>query len=140
MRNRLLQALALFPTVDLNWVDDDGYPLSAGITPEPIEGAETLRFTPPAGLELRAGPASTLGHSHDEKLWSLKAFLARGQLEPDEAGWAFHPRIFIPAGGFGSPLDQVKQLFQYRSTAQRYLKRRSLARPVIAWDNLRRSH
>jgi hypothetical protein len=138
--DKLRQALALFPSVVLSWVDSDGYPVSVRISPEPIAGAEVLRFSPPAGLELRAGPASVLGHSHNEQTWNLKSFLARGRLEQDEAGWAFRPLAFIPGTGVGSPLDQLKPTLRLRPTAKRYLKRRGLARPAIPWDNIKRSY
>lgn len=96
MWNKLRRVLELFPTVVLSWVDDDGYPVSVRIAPEPIDGAEVLRFIPPSGPELRAGPASVLGHSHNEEIWNLKTFLARGRLEQDETGWFFRPLAFIP--------------------------------------------
>lgn len=140
MWNELRQVLGFFPTVVLSWVDDNGYSVSVRVSPDPIEDAEVLRFTPPAGLELRTGTASILGHSHDEATWKLKEFLARGQLEHDEAGWAFRPLTFIPGQGIGSPLDQLKAAFRYRSTAKRYLERRHLPRPAIPWANLKASH
>lgn len=140
MWNKLRQALALFPTVVLSWVDDDGYPVSARISPEPVDGAEVVRFTPPAGVELRAGPASVLGHSHNEHTWNLKAFLSRGQLEHDETGWTFRPATFIPGSGVGSPLDQLKPMLRLRPTASRYLKSRHLPRPTIPWENIKGSH
>jgi len=110
--NKLRHALELFPTVVLSWVDDAGYTVSARVSPEPIDGAEVLRVIPPAGLELRAGPASILGHSHNEDTWNLKAFLARGLLEQDGAGWTFRPLTFIPGAGVGSPLDQLRDRSQ----------------------------
>jgi hypothetical protein len=140
MWNKLRRALALFPTVVLSWVDTDGYPVSVRISPEPLDGAGVLRFTPPADLEPRAGPASVLGHSHNEQTWNLKAFLARGLLEQDGAGWAFRPLTFIPGSGVGSPLDQLKPLLRLRPTAKRYLKRRHLSRPEIPWDTIKRSY
>lgn len=148
MWTKLCQALAHFPTVVLSWVDPDGYPISVRISSlEPIDGAQVLRFTPPAGLEPRVGPASILGHSHNEETWHLKAFLARGLLEhhddkeeEERAGWAFRPLTFIPGAGVGSPLDQVKPALRLRPTAKRYLKRRHLPRPAVPWDNIKRSY
>lgn len=137
---KLRRTLALFPTVVLSWVDAEGYPLSVRIAPQPIDGAAVLRVSPPAGLELRAGPASVLGHAHDEQTWHLKSFLSRGRLEQDEAGWVFRPLTFIPGAGVGSPLDQLKPLLRLRPTAQRYLRRRGLARPGIPWGKLKRSY
>lgn len=140
MWSKLRDALKLFPTVVLSWVDDDGYPVSVRVSPEPIDGAEVLRFIPPADLELRAGPASVLGHAHNEETWNLKSFLARGRLERDERGWVFRPLAFIPGAGVGSPLDQLKPALKMRPTAKRYLKRRGLSRPVIPWDNIKGSY
>lgn len=139
MWNELRKALALFPTVVLNWVDEDGYPTSARITPRPDDSAETLRFDPPAGLAPREGPASILGHSHNARTWNLKAFLARGRLERDASGWVFRPSAFIPGQGVGSPLDQLKGTLRMRPTARRYLERHGLSRPTIPWDKIKGS-
>lgn len=140
MWNKLRQTLGYFPTVDLSWVGDDGYPVSVRISPEPIDGAEVVRFTPPIGLQMRDGPASLLGHSHNEETWNLKEFLVRGHLKQDESGWAFRPLTFIPGMGSGSLLEQIKFTFRLRLTANRYLERRNLSRPVIPWHNIKRSH
>ena len=140
MWSELRKALALFPTVVLNWVDENGYPASARIAPRPDARAELLRFDPPAGLVPREGPASILGHSHNEQTWNLKAFLARGRLDRDASGWVFRPSAFIPGQGIGSPLDEVKGTLGLRRTAKRYLERRGLSRPAIPWDKINSSH
>jgi hypothetical protein len=140
MWDKLVKALGLFPDAVLTWVDADGYPLSIRVQPEPDAATQTLRFAIPAGLDLQSGPASLLAHSHNEKLWALKSFLARGRLEEEGDSWAFRPLVFIPGPGVGSPREQIGPLFKTRSTARRYLARRGLPRPAIPWDKVKTTY
>jgi hypothetical protein len=86
--------------------------------------------------KVQPGPASILGHFHDEKLWGLKAFLVRGVLERNDQGWAFRPGTPIPAGGT-SPLAAIRTMRQTRRAAKVYLAKRGLARPAIPWDKIK---
>ena len=140
MWDKLLNALRQFPDAVLTWVDEDGYPVSGRIRPEPDAAAQVLRFTPPAGLDLKAGPASLLAHSHNEETWKLKSFVARGRLEQDGTGWVFRPRSFIPGAGVGSLADQLRPMWATRAAAKRYLARRGLRRPTVPWDKIKSSY
>jgi hypothetical protein len=136
----LRAALALFPTLVLTWLDDAGYPASARLAVEPADSPQVLRFPALAGLELRAGPASVMSHSHDEQTWHVKSFMTRGRLEQDDQGWVFRPLIFIPGFGIGRVAGQVRRVLRPRSTAKRYLAKRGLARPGIPWDKIKASY
>lgn len=95
-----------------------------------------LRVSVSEALEIQPGPASILGHFHDEKLWGLKAFLVRGGLERDDRGWVFRPGTLIPAGGT-NPLVAIRTMRQTRRAAKAYLAKRGLARPAIPWDKIK---
>lgn len=140
MWSDLRAALALFPTVVLTWPDDAGYPTSVRLAVEPSDALHVLRFPAPGGLELRAGPASVMSHSHDERTWHVKSFMTRGGLEQDDQGWVFRPLTFIPGPGIGRFADQVRWALRPRSTAKRYLAKRGLARPAIPWDKIKASY
>jgi hypothetical protein len=133
----LCKALALFPTVVLTWLDEAGYPVSVRLAIEPVDGQQVLRFDAPEGLELRAGPASVMSHSHDEQTWKLKSFMARGRLELLDQAWVFRPLSFIPGAGVGSPLDQLRAALRLRPTAKRYLAKHGIARPAIPWQKIK---
>lgn len=137
MWDKLQKALRQFPDVVLMWVDEEGYPTGGRIRPEADDGTQTLRLTPPAGLELKVGPASLLAHSHNEETWLLKSFVARGLVEQDAAGWVFRHLTFVPGAGIGSVADQLRPLLTTRGTAKRYLARRGLNRPDVAWDKIK---
>jgi hypothetical protein len=140
MWGKLLKALRQFPDVVLMWSDEEGYPVGGRIRPEPDRTTQLLRVTPPRSLKLQSGPASMLAHSHNEETWQLKSFVARGRLEQDEAGWVFQPLTFVPGAGVGSLTDQLRPLLTTRATAKRYLARRGLSRPPVAWDRIKDSY
>ena len=140
MWNDLRAALPLFPTVVLTWPDHRGYPVSVRLAVEPVDALQVLRFHAPAGLELRAGPASMMSHSHDEQTWHVKSFMTRGLLERDDQAWVFRPLTFIHGYGIARFADQVRGVLRPRSTARRYLNKRGLARPAIPWDKIKASY
>ncbi len=137
MWDEITKGLAQFPDAVLTVVDADGYPLSIRCHPQADAATQVLRVPTARGLDLRPGPASLLCHSHDENLWKLKAFLVRGRIEPSDDSWVFHPQKFIPGGGMGSPLGDVRTVVGARLTAKRYLTKRGLARPAIPWDRIK---
>lgn len=84
----------------------------------------------------RPGPASILYHRHDERLWKLRSCLIVGRLEKSDSEWAFVAERFVPGMGVGGPLSYLRFLRKGRSTAARYLERRGLPRPEVAWDEI----
>ena len=81
---------------------------------------------------LRAGPASLLCHSHDERLWKLRSMVCLGRLEPRDGGWVFTPTRFVPGAGT-DPLTLLRMIRQNRRNAREYLERRQQPRPKIPW-------
>jgi hypothetical protein len=126
-----------FESAVLSGLDEAGYPFSVGCRPYPdASGAEVLRAWLPADAALRPGPASLLCHRHDENLWHLKSFLVRGVLKKDAGGWSFQPVRFIPGIDVGGLPGMLRFFVGSRRNAARYLKKRGLARPRVAWDEI----
>jgi len=124
-----LRELKHYPDVVLSFVDADGRPTSNRLRPAPLADGR-LALPPVAGL--RPGTASLLGHSHDEKLWSLRSFVSVGSVEPGPDGWAFTPERYVP-GATPDPRALIRTVRTARRTAKRYLEARGLPRPTVAW-------
>ena len=137
MWDEMRKGLAQFPDAVLTVVGADGYPLNIRCQPQVDEDDRVLRVQTARGVDLRPGPASLLCHSHDENLWKLRSFLIRGQIEPADDSWVFHPEKFIPGGGMGGPLGALRAIVEARRTAKRYLTIRHLARLAIPWDKIK---
>lgn len=137
---KLIKYLARFESVVIIGRDADGYPFSLRCHPLPDSVAQVLRFTLPTTTPIQAGAAVLLCHAHDEKLWSLKNFNVRGELQSSVVGtWIFRPSQFIEGAGL-SPLSELWQVLKLRAVTNRYLQKRNLPRPKIAWDEIKRLH
>jgi len=133
---RTAAALADYRSAVLTWVDADGGPASTRV--RPTVGADgRLLIAGDAGV--RAGPASLLCHSHDERLWSQRSFVTVGSLHRADGRWAFASERFIE-GASRSPLRVVRMFRDARSTTRRYLGKRGLSRPTVAWDEFAALH
>jgi hypothetical protein len=126
----------LFENAVLNSSDGEGYPYSVRCRPEQDRPAGVLRIDLPGTMNVQAGPASLLFHSHDEKLWTQKIFLLRGSLEKTDKGHAFRPEKFVPSIGTGGPLGTVRMVLGMRKATAAYLDRRNLVRPRIPWGEI----
>jgi hypothetical protein len=138
----LTAALARFPDAVLTACDTDGYPASGRCRPRPDPVAQVLRIDPIAGLDLGAGPASLLCHSHNQHLWALRSFIAHGALthtdnDTDVAGWEFTPTRLSMGTGMAGPIGDLRGFLAARRRAARYLTGHGLARPAIPWARLR---
>jgi hypothetical protein len=134
----IVKGLAKFPDAVLTGADANGYPYSARCKPQIDPSQKLLRLENMGDLPIQPGLASLLCHSHDELLWDLKSFMARGNLRQDAQGWVFQPTQFIPGNGMGGPLEPMKFIFRMRKTARQYLEKRSLARPQVQWQGFRK--
>ena len=137
MWDKVVRYLYAFGPPVLLWIDDEGYPASVRCNPEIDQANRRLRLSLPANLQPRPGPASLLGHQHDEQLWQLKSFAVRGRLEADSSGWRFVPTQFIAGAGASGPLGDLQMLIQARKSAKSYLDRRGLPRPQVAWHEVK---
>jgi hypothetical protein len=125
--------LAGFPSAVLGVRDDDGMPrlLRVGVAAAGDSGPVTLQV--PDGAEIQPGPASLLAHSHDEKLWNLQSVVLLGELTKAGGTWTFTPNRVI-GGSYDNPIALLRSLVAMRRTASRYLAKRNLPRPRVAWD------
>ncbi len=136
MWSEIKQNLPDFSSAVLTAFDPAGQPFSLRCHPQPDEQLHALRFTFPPGLEIREGQACMLFHKHDERLWNLKSFVVQGIILRDESGWRLQPKRFIPGMGIGGPSSYVSFVIQGRRNTSRYLKKRGLRRPKVAWDEM----
>jgi hypothetical protein len=131
MWDKLVKYLPGFSSAVVTGTDPEGYPFSVRCMPQVDHARQVLHIRLPKDVPIQPGPAGLLWHSHNERLWNLKAFLVRGRLEQEAAGWAFHPQQFIQRGGH--LLADVRAFMNARRAARQYLEKRGLPRPVIPW-------
>lgn len=136
MWDEICKYLPTFPSAVVTGIDRSGYPFSVRCHPEPDAEAQVLRLNLPEYPGIQTGPAGLLCHMHDEYLWNLRSFIVRGMLERDSQGWLFRPKQFIPGAGAGGIITLIKFLRDGRRTAAHYLKKRGMARPKVAWDDI----
>jgi hypothetical protein len=133
----MVRELENFPDAVLSCVDSSGYPFSICCKPNPDNGSQRLSIELPEYISFQAGPAWLLCHKHDEALWNLRSFTVKGQLKQDDQGcWLFYPQKYIPGAGIGGMMGLVKFLRDGRRNTKRYLEKRNLPRPAIAWDTI----
>jgi hypothetical protein len=128
-----LEELKRYRDAVLSWVGADGRPTSSRVRPEPLPDG---RLALPALPGLRAGTASLLGHSHDEKLWSLRSFVSVGSVGQEQDGWVFDPERYLP-GASPDPRALLRTVRAARRTAKRYLEARGLERPTVPWASFK---
>lgn len=138
MTAELADWLAQFPDCVLSALSADGAPLSVRCRPVPGGRAGTVHLNGPLGVALVPGPASLLCHRHDERLWQLRSFLARGALEPTGAGWVFTSKALLAGPGMAGPVGDARAFLAARRRAGRYLARRGIPRPRVIWNLLHR--
>jgi hypothetical protein len=136
MWGEILRNVTLYPSAVLTGRDADGYPYSVRCTPRPDLAARAFRVALPPETPIQPGPAGLLCHRHDEAMWNLQSFVARGALIRDEAGWRFEPRSSIPGMDQRSPRAMLRFLTDSRRRAKEYLAKRGLPRPAVPWAEI----
>jgi hypothetical protein len=116
--------------------DEEGRPLSLRCLAE-VNGDDSLTLSAAEGILLQPGPACLLFHFHDDRLWNLKSFVLRGQLDNVTQEWIFRLERFIAGMGIGGLRSFWRLLVNGRRRTARYLKKRDLDRPRIPWDEFR---
>jgi hypothetical protein len=119
----------------LTVLEASGYPASTLCPAVPDSGDRVVRLDVPGWLGVSAGPASLMSHRHDEKLWNLAGFLARGVLEADDTGWLFRPTAYVTLSG-KKPAEVLGFVRGSRRAARAHLQRRQNPPPPIPWDKL----
>lgn len=114
----------------LTAVDPSGYPVSTVCRPVPSPDGSHLVVVAPDWFEFVDGPASLSAHSHDDKLWNMREFLAKGSVRRGSTA-EFTPISFtvLVTGKIS-----LRFLRDTRRAAATHLRRRGLARPTIPWD------
>ncbi|MBM2614112.1 pyridoxamine 5'-phosphate oxidase family protein [Actinoplanes sp. LDG1-06] len=125
-----VQRMSGFGGAVLSAYDADGLPTMRRVHPAAVDGM----FVFEAGEETAPGRASLLWHSHDDKVDSLKAFVVAGDLTRSGSTWKLTPSRYVSTADRMGPVTMVRTIRGLRRTAARYLTRRDLTRPAIAWD------
>jgi hypothetical protein len=125
-----LRAVSGYDSAVLATRDDDGAPVLRRVR---VTGARdgALELEVPEPAELRAGPASVLCHSHDERLWDLRSVVVVGEYTGDGA---LRPDRLV--GQAATPPAVVRSVRELRGTAHGHLERGGLPRPRVRWDEL----
>jgi hypothetical protein len=109
----------------------DGFPMSARVPIAPDESAGRIRLgQEPVGVPLAPGLACLTAHEHHPDFkWQVN-FQVRGNLLPDDGGWALIPRKLV--GGFELPPTSTfaryrlnaRKMMRFRRVAKRQLQKR----------------
>ncbi|MFC8344567.1 pyridoxamine 5'-phosphate oxidase family protein [Streptomyces sp. NPDC057280] len=129
------EQLARHATAVLAARDASGAPALARTRTAPTVGG--FAVSPPADHAMEPGPASLLVHRHDEKLNRMRNALVRGELRQTDDGWLLVPGKVLEPMGSGRPSDALRVLRRTQRATDRYLHRRGLPRPPVAWDRFR---
>jgi hypothetical protein len=132
---RVVHELPGYPTSVLAAFDAAGRPTLTRVALRPESGV--LVVDVPEGFDVVAGAASILSHGHDEKLWSLRSFVATGSLTDGADGWAFAPATFSPGSDGNTPAGVLRTVRALRAAGARFLAKRGLPRPKVAWAEVR---
>jgi hypothetical protein len=58
-------------------------------------------------------------------------------IQREEEGWVFYPQQIITGAAGRGLIGQMRVTFKARRAAKKYLEKRGLARPTIAWDGIK---
>jgi hypothetical protein len=123
--DRLRELGRKYETAVLSVMAPDGFPMSARVPIEPDEAAGRIRLKQvPVGIPLAPERACLTAHEHHPDFkWQVN-FQVRGNLLPDDGGWALVPRKLV--GGFELP--PTSNLQRYRLNARKMMRFRKIAK------------
>jgi hypothetical protein len=123
--DRLRELGRKYETAVVSVMAPDGFPMSARVPIEPDEKASRIRLKEiPVGVPLAPERACLTAHEHHPDFkWQVN-FQVRGNLLPDDGGWALIPRKLI--GGFELP--PTSTLARYRLNARKMTRFRRIAK------------
>lgn len=126
------KAVAGFSEGVITALDAQGMPISVRQLSLPYDAASgRMPITISDALDAAPGHACLLCHFHDDALWNMRAIQLKGRIEREGSGWVFVTTAFTPP----SAIAMIRGL--YRS-ANQYLAKRGLPRPVVAFDAIER--
>ncbi|MCL4448532.1 MAG: pyridoxamine 5'-phosphate oxidase family protein [Actinobacteria bacterium] len=144
IRSKVLKKLSSFSTAVLSIMNRDGFPISVRCLLRVDRYTERLELSLPDGFTPPSTHAWLLCHSFNRKLWRADSFGMMGILEPlksesysfESNNFYFYPTTFVQGVGSKQPISAFSSLIKSKSAASKYLAKRSLVRPKVAWDEL----
>ena len=98
MWKRAKKDLGKYPEVVVNAKDAEGRGVSVRQRTVVFDEATgTLPVSLPSTLGVVPGPATVLGHFHDEKVWNMHSMSIKGALEQRAGQWVFVASSYRPA-------------------------------------------
>jgi hypothetical protein len=136
---KIARYLHMFHDAVLTGIDARGYPVSIRCKPELDETEQVLRVQLPPGIQIEAGQANILCHSHDEKLQHhhLKSFALQGTLERQGDSWHFHIQRLLPGMNMAGAPGPIATITNTRRTMKQILQKRGLQQPEIPWEQFK---
>lgn len=132
MWKRAKKDLGKYPEVVVNAKDAEGRGVSVRQRTVVFDEATgTLPVSLPSTLGVVPGPATVLGHFHDEKVWNMHSMSIKGMLEQRGGQWVFVASSYVPA----KIMDFLKGT---RVSARKYLDRRGLPWPKPNYEVIHR--
>jgi hypothetical protein len=128
--------LPAFTSAVLCGFDDRGVPCMIRTRPAADPASRTLRVTLPPEFSIAPGQGGILCHSHDEKLGKLRSFAATGAISTAGGTCVLTPERYIAGAVPLGPTGMIRAITDMRRASRRYLERRGLTRPRVAWDDL----
>jgi hypothetical protein len=136
MWHELVKHLGTFSSAALTGLDKHGYPYSIRCLPVIDRARKVLVIHVCEDCEVLPGLGCLLCHSHDERIWNLKSFIAKGLIERDGDLLYFRPHQFIPGMGIRGVKGYMRFVADGRRNAKRYLEARGLRRPNVDWSEM----
>lgn len=132
MWKRAKKDLSKYPEAVLNAKDAEGRGVSVRQRELAFDVATgTMPVKLPSSLGAVAGPATLLGHFHDDKVWNMHTMSIRGTLEQRAGQWVFVASSYQPA----RIMDFLRGT---RVSARKYLERRGLPWPKPNYEVINR--
>jgi hypothetical protein len=122
------KAVAGFSEGVVTAFDKDGMPISVRQRSLPYDAASgRMPVVLPDALDAVAGPACLVCHFHDDAMWNMRAIQLKGRLGRDGDRWVFVTTSFTPP-------SMIAMIRGIHRSANRYLDKRDLPRPKVAFD------
>lgn len=126
------KAVAGFSEGVVTAFDSKGMPISVRQLTLPYDATSgRMLVTVPDALDAVPGPASLVCHFHDDAMWNMRAIQLKGRVERDGDRWVFVTTSFTPP-------SMIAMIRGIHRSANQYLAKRNLPRPVVAFDAIER--
>lgn len=126
------KAVAGFPEGVITTFDGQGMPISVRQLALPYDASSgRMSITIPDALHAVPGAACLLCHFHDDAMWNMRAIQLKGRVEREDNSWLFITTAFTPP-------SMIAMIRGIHRSANQYLAKRNLPRPVVAFDAIDR--